>query len=341
MLSVIVPATDRPPTLARCLAALAASDEPHEVVVVTTPSDGGPAAARNAGLAATTGAIVVFVDADVEVHRDALRRLRTVLDADRDVDAVFGAYDERPAEASVVSRFRNLLHHHVHVSSPGPAETFWAGLGAVRREAFEAHGGFDARRFPRPSIEDIDLGMRLRADGRRIELVPGARGTHLKRWTLRSMLHADFSARGVPWVALLLERRGAAASLNIARRHQFAAAGAVTATLAVAARRPRLALTALAAMTAANARFYLLLARLGGPPLAFAGIGLHFLHHLTAAASVPAGVVLWSRAGRRRGTKAAGERLSNFVRTSSSAAHPPFTWYPRRRSAAARAIVHP
>jgi len=210
MLSVIVPATNRPPTLGRCLAALAASDEPHEVVVVTTPSDGGPAAARNAGVAASTGAIIVFVDADVEVHPDALRRLRTALDADRAVDAVFGAYDERPAEASLVSRFRNLLHHHVHVSSPGPAETFWAGLGAVRREAFEAHGGFDAHRFPRCSIEDIDLGMRMRAAGRGIELVADARGTHLKRWTLRSMLRTDFSARGVPWVALLLERGGAA-----------------------------------------------------------------------------------------------------------------------------------
>jgi len=182
----------------------------------------------------------------------------------------------------------------------------------VRREAFQAHGGFDAHRFPRCSIEDIDLGMRMRAAGRGIELVADARGTHLKRWTLRSMLRTDFSARGVPWVALQLERGGAASSLNLSRRHRLAAGAAVAATLAVAARRPRLALTALAAMTAANARFYVLLARLGGPPLALAGIGLHFLHHLTAVASVPAGVVLWSRAGRRRGTKAAGERLSNL-----------------------------
>jgi hypothetical protein len=49
-------------------------------------------------------------------------------------------------------------------------------------------------------------------------------------------------------------------------------------------------------MIAPNARFYALLARRGGPRLALAGVPLHLLHHLTAAASVPAGVLLWARA---------------------------------------------
>ncbi|MGH7896935.1 MAG: acetone carboxylase subunit gamma, partial [Candidatus Binatia bacterium] len=44
------------------------------------------------------------------------------------------------------SRFRNLLHRHVHQEGAGPATTFWAGLGAIRREAFERVGGFDALR---------------------------------------------------------------------------------------------------------------------------------------------------------------------------------------------------
>ena len=49
-LAVVVPATDSPPTLARCLAALAAADEPpDEVIVVDEPRFAGPAAARNLG----------------------------------------------------------------------------------------------------------------------------------------------------------------------------------------------------------------------------------------------------------------------------------------------------
>ncbi|HWI07207.1 MAG TPA: glycosyltransferase [Solirubrobacteraceae bacterium] len=299
MLTVVIPATDAPPTLPRCLAALARSEQAHEVEVVADPGLGGPAAARNAGVARTQGEIVVFIDADVEVHPDALCRLRAALDADPRLDAVFGAYDDRPASPAAISRFRNLLHHHVHTSSPGTASTFWAGIGAIRREAFEAVGGFDARRYPRPSIEDVELGMRLHAAGRRIALEPAARGTHLKRWTLASMLRTDFAARGAPWVALRLERGGAGArALNLSWRHRVAAGAAVMALAAAATGRGRLAAAAVAAMMVPNAGFYALLARLGGPRLALAGVPLHLVHHLTAVASVPAGVVLWARRGR-------------------------------------------
>lgn len=293
MLTVVVPASDGPSTLPRCLAALERSTEPAAVEVVDAPANSGPAAARNAGAARANGAIVVFVDSDIEVHPCALRRLREALERDPQLDAVFGAYDEHPEAPSIVSRFRNLLHHHIHVSSPGPATTFWAGLGAVRREAFESVGGFDEHRFPRPSVEDIDLGMRLSAAGRRIALEPAARGTHLKRWTLLSMLRTDFLARGVPWVGLQLDARHAGDALNLARRHRLAALIAVLATALGLARRPRLAAGALLAMAAPNAAFYLLLARCGGLRLAAAGIPLHLLHHLVAVASVPVGVAMW------------------------------------------------
>ncbi|CAA9527291.1 MAG: hypothetical protein AVDCRST_MAG67-3780 [uncultured Solirubrobacteraceae bacterium] len=295
MLSVVIPATDMPATLGRCLAALERSCEPHAVEVVMAARDSGPAAARNAGVARTDGDIVVFVDADVEVHPDALRRLREALERDAGLDAVFGAYDERPAATPVVSRFRNLLHHHVHVAAAGPATTFWAGLGAIRREAFDAVGGFDAGRYPCSSIEDIELGMRLRSAGRRIALDPHARCTHLKRWTLRSMLRTDLRARGAPWVALRLERGGdGATALNLAWRHRLAAVAAVLFAGGAVSGHGRVAAVALAAMLAPNARFYALLARLGGPRLALAGVPLHLVHHLTAVASLPAGLLLWA-----------------------------------------------
>lgn len=300
MLTVVIPATDHPATLGRCLAALARSTEPHAVEIVTAPAASGPAAARNAGVARTGGEIVVFVDADVEVHPDALRRLREAFERDPGLAAVFGGYDDRPAAPAVVSRFRNLLHHHTHASAGGPATTFWAGLGAIRREAFVAVGGFDAQRYPRPCIEDIELGMRLHAAGRRIVLDPAVRGTHLKRWTLWSMLRTDVAARGAPWVALRLERGGAGGgALNLAWGQRLAAGAALVGTAAALSGRGRLALAALAAMIAPNLRFYALLARLGGPHLALSGVPLHLVHHLTAVASLPAGVVLWARRSPR------------------------------------------
>lgn len=304
MLSVIVPATDSPATLPRCLRAIEASlPAGAELIVQTEPPRTGPASARNAAARRARGDVLVFVDSDVVVHPHALAAIASRFERDPGLAALFGSYDASPAAPGAVSRFRNLLHHHVHAASPGPAETFWAGLGAVRRDAFRGVGGFDAGRFPRAAIEDIELGARLRARGELIELDPSIRGTHLKRWTLRSMVATDFARRGVPWTRLQLERRRAARGLNLGPRQRLAAAAATGA--AVAAVRGRLAPAAAltAAMVAANAPLFALLARAGGPRLAVAGVPLQALHHLTAVASVPAGLAAHVAYGTVRGVR--------------------------------------
>ncbi len=303
-LAVIVPATDRPPTLARCLEALADSSEPpDELIVVTDPPGSGPAAARNAGAIQARSELVAFVDADVAVAPEALARLRALFAADPGLAAAFGAYDDAPAAPGVVSRFRNLLHHHVHAGAAGPAQTFWAGLGAVRRPAFVAAGGFDAERFALPSVEDIELGMRLRDSGAAIALDPGVRGTHLKRWSLGSMVSADLRRRGIPWMRLQLEAGAFSDTLNLGWRHRLSALAAVAAALAGIARRPAAALAAVGAMVALNLRFYALLGRRGGPALALAGVPLHLVHHLTAACAAIAGALAHAVAGEPRGRR--------------------------------------
>jgi Glycosyl transferase family group 2 len=231
------------------------------------------------------------VDADVELHPDALARIRARFAGDPELVALFGAYDDRPAAPGAVSRFRNLLHHHVHASSAGPAETFWAGLGAVRRDAFLHAGGFDCDRYPVPAIEDIELGTRLRAAGSRIELDPRVEGTHLKHWSLAGMVRTDLTRRGIPWMKLQLDTRSPSRALNLGWRHRLTAAASLALVTALLARRPREAVLAAGAMGALNARFYTLLARRGGPLLLAAGLPLHVIHGLTAAAAVPLGVV--------------------------------------------------
>lgn len=297
-LAVVIPATNRPATLDRCREALAAAGAGNgEVVVVDGPPGAGPAAARNRGAESRADAdLVVFVDSDVAVHEDALRRIRAAFEADPGLDAVFGSYDDAPAVDGVVSSFRNLLHHHVHHQGAGPATTFWAGLGAVRRDAFAEAGGFDAERYPLPSVEDIELGMRMSAAGARIRLDPRIQGTHMKAWTLRDMLRTDFARRGVPWVALLLRGGGRGTSaLNLGWSHRVSALSSVVVAGALLARRPVPAVAAAGVLVALNRPFYALLARRRGPAEAVAGVGLHVLHHLASVAAVPFGVLAHAR----------------------------------------------
>ena len=312
-LSAIVPATNRPPTLTRCVAAIRAADEPpEEVIVVENAPDPGPAGARNEGARRATGDVVVFVDADVVPHVDAFTRVRAAFAVDPDLTGVIGSYDDRPPAPGVVAGFRNLLHHHVHQEGAGEVPTFWAGLGALRKEAFEAAGGFDARRFPRASIEDVELGVRLARGGARIRLDPELQGTHLKAWTLGQMVRTDFAGRGVPWVDLLLAGATSTTMLNLGWRHRVSALVCVAGAGALAVRRPGLAAGALAALVALNAPFYALLLRRRGPLEATVGVGLHAVHHLTAVASVPAGALV-TMVRRRRRRLRADIRIGGFA----------------------------
>jgi len=315
-LSVIIPATDHPSTLGQVADAVRrASAAPEELIVVDQDPELGPAAARNFGARRARGDVLVFVDADVEVHSDAFVQIRRAFESDGELTAVFGSYDDDPERHGLVSDFRNLLHHHVHQEGAGEATTFWAGLGAVRREAFVAVWGFDERRFPHPSIEDIDLGMRLAANGGRIRLDPTIQGKHLKRWTFFGMVRTDLLRRGAPWVRLLLAEQSPSKELNLGWRHRASAAASVALVAAVLARRPRIAGATTVAFVWLNRRFYLVLVRKRGWRQAAAGIPLHAVHQLVAVAAVPAGVVLylWDRAS---GTS------SPFASKSSSGMRP-------------------
>ena len=302
VLAAVVPATDRPPTLDGCLAAIeAANNAPDELIVVDHPSHLHPAMARNSGAAGATADVLVFVDADVSVHPDAFERIAAAFAADPDLDALFGSYDDDPPAPDPVSGFRNLLHHHVHQQAAGEARTFWAGLGAIRRTTFERLGGFVEH-----PVEDIELGMRLHAAGGRIRLDPAVQGAHLKRWNLPAMVRTDLLVRGAPWVGLLLRHRSAAVGLNLGWRHRLSALAslALVAAAGVAATAELvalvLALGAVALLTTLNFSFYRLLARRRGLRQAALGLPLHIVHYLVSVAALVLGLAQFALAHRSR-----------------------------------------
>lgn len=240
---MVVPCHEAARDLDRCLGALRAHNGPGlEIVVVDDAStrddpaevaarhgarclrlerNAGPAVARNAGVEATDGSVVVFIDADVVVHEDTIALAVDTLDGDATLGACFGSYDAHPAAPGFWSQFRNLYHRWVHQRGDAEASTFWTGCGAVRRVAFEAAGGFSAA-LSRMGMEDIDLGYRLRDTGWRIRLVREMKCIHLKHWRFASMVRTDIFGRGVPWMLLLLARGGAEADLNIDPRARLA-----------------------------------------------------------------------------------------------------------------------
>jgi hypothetical protein len=316
--SAIVPATNDPASLDRCLAAIGGAESPpEEVIVVGPPLMPTAAHARNRGAEEANGQILVFVDSDVEVHSDVFRRFRSAFESDPSLAAVFGSYDDSPDGDGTVSAFRNLLHHHVHQTSGGLVKTFWTGLGAVRRDAFVAAKGFNT---DLEWLEDIDFGARVAREGGRIELDPEIQGKHLKTMTLRQMVRTDFAHRAIPWTRLLLAGRAPTDQLNLGWRHRASAVACIAAVGALLMRRPLPALAAVGSFVALNRPFYSLLLRRRGASQAAVGVGLHAVHHVTAVAAVPVGVCAHMWATRDGGPN---PRRQGGLDTSADGSGPP------------------
>jgi cellulose synthase/poly-beta-1,6-N-acetylglucosamine synthase-like glycosyltransferase len=333
-LSVVIPARNASQTLPVSLAALLRSDlarEEWEVIVVDDASTDdtaavarqfadvvvelptrrplGPAYARNRGCDVARGEIIVFVDADVCVHPDTLRRFAELFRADPTVGAAFGSYDANPPAPGLVSQYRNLLHHHVHQRSGGEAETFWAGCGAVRRSVFIDADLFDEWHYPRPQIEDIELGARIRALGHRIVLRPDIQATHLKRWTLGAVIRTDLFDRGVPWTRLLVQQGTTlrATTLNLRRieRVKTALAGLAIASAALAwptrdARWLVASASLLLVIILGSADLYRRFVRVRGWRFALATVPLQLLYYVINGVSVCMGWVVHHTLGEPR-----------------------------------------
>ncbi len=129
--SVVIPVYNGSKYLSKCLDAISASTyKTYEIIVVDDSStdnsaeiarkkgatvfqisqQSGPAAARNYAAKKARGDILFFVDADVLVQKGTIARMVTDFNENPDIVAVFGSYDDKPAEGNFLSQYKNLSH---------------------------------------------------------------------------------------------------------------------------------------------------------------------------------------------------------------------------------------
>ena len=224
----------------------------------------------------------MFVDSDVVIQPDTLQRISKFMSENPGYSAVFGSYDAMPGDPGFVSQYRNLLHHFTHQQGKSEAETFWTGLGAVRRSAFRSVGGF---RSGCRAIADIALGLDLSDAGFRIRLDRDLLCKHLKPWTLRSMVMTDVFLRAVPWSEIILRRGQFTNDLNTSVIHRlgvvFANAALACAVLAIVVPAfAGLAALAFSAMLLANAQVLTQFLKRRGLLFTLGVVPLQFLHQL-------------------------------------------------------------
>jgi glycosyltransferase involved in cell wall biosynthesis len=183
-ISVIVPAFNEEAVLGRTLDAIKDAvrglDLPHEVIVVDDASTDRTAAiaaergcrvvpvrlrqisaVRNAGARASSGDVLIFVDADTVVNGDTMRAALEEIRRGAVGGGARVVFDRIPLRYALGTRLFTFCY-------------FGLGIAAgcfvfARREAFEAVGGFDETLF---ASEEVRFSLRLRKLGRFVILRP-------------------------------------------------------------------------------------------------------------------------------------------------------------------------
>ncbi|MGE0813768.1 MAG: glycosyltransferase family 2 protein [Vicinamibacterales bacterium] len=191
-IAFVIPVRDDAERLRTCLRSLreVATATPHDVLVldhgsvdasaavaraagarVMTRRGGNVAALRNLGAASTSAPLIAFIDADNEV---AAGWLGSALGAFKAPSVgIAGAPYFAPPQGTWVQRTYDALRRHP--STDGPTEWLGAGNMVIRRQAFDAAGGFDERL---ETCEDVDLCVRVARAGWDVRAVPGMKSVH-------------------------------------------------------------------------------------------------------------------------------------------------------------------
>jgi GT2 family glycosyltransferase len=173
--------------------------EPEVLVAAELPTSYH---ARNAGARAGSADWLLFLDADVEPPPDLLDRMFAPLPGDS-VGVLAGAMIDEAADvgAPAALRYQALKRGMSQDVTLGHGRWAFAQTAncAVRREAFEAVGGFRDRVR---SGGDADLCYRVLAHGWTLEERPDAAVVHRSRPTVPRMLAQKFRhGSGAAWLA--------------------------------------------------------------------------------------------------------------------------------------------
>jgi len=266
--TVVIPVRDRHAELARCLAGLAdtlrvivvddGSADPAAIQsaaaaagasVVRRPVNGGPAAARNTGLAAARTPLVAFLDSDCVPGAGSANWLDALLP--HFADPAVGAVAPRivPAEAghTWLARYEGAsstldMGRRPSIVRPGSRVPYVPGAALIVRKRAAGIGFAEDMRVG----EDVDFVWRLAASGWRVRYEPAATMGHQHRVRLREWLsrRKDY---GTSAAALELRHPGAVRPL-------YASAWTAAAWLAAASGHPEAAAVVTGTSTALLAR---------------------------------------------------------------------------------------
>jgi len=164
----------------------------------------GPASARNTGAKSTNGDILIFIDSDVLIYPDTLKKVVT-------------AFNNNPSYAAIIpipgieNKFQDIYSTHfvfrIHFNYntlPDFIKHTYGSFTAIKRETFNKVGGYNEKLLT-AGIEDSELGLDIYKTDGKIYIDKLNSIIHNKKINFIGILINDFN-RTVDRILYLLRR---------------------------------------------------------------------------------------------------------------------------------------
>lgn len=210
-ISIVIPTYNNSATIRECLEAIRDSEAAAEVIIVDDCSSDntleicreftskiieneknhGQSYSRNLGARQALAAIVVFLDSDIIIRKDTIKKIMDAFNKDPTIDVLQGRFSEDSYYRDLFSQYKNLnLAFREIVRDDGDSAFINTSLTAVKKEVLQKYS-FDEQVI---RAEDSLLGWQLYKDGYRIVLDKSITGVHKKKFNIFSFTKYQFKS---------------------------------------------------------------------------------------------------------------------------------------------------
>ncbi len=170
--------------------------------VIVMEQNGGPAKARNRGVAEAKGDIILFFDSDVLVLDGTVQEVKDYFENDHAANCVIGICATEPLNKGFVPKYMAMFEYiHLLDAVGNNLSVFAPRCGAITKALFEKAGGYDES-YKGADVEDFELARRINKIDR-IELNPKMLVRHQFVNNVEEAVKNYFK-RAVMWIHLFM-----------------------------------------------------------------------------------------------------------------------------------------
>ncbi|MBI4847425.1 MAG: glycosyltransferase family 2 protein [Nitrospirae bacterium] len=172
--------------------------------VIELGKNGGPAKARNIGVAEAKGDIIFFLDSDVIVLDGAIKEVKDYFDKNPTEKCIIGVCATEPLNKGFVPRYMAMFEYIHLIGTPeNKVSVFAPRCGAIKKDFFQKIGGYNES-YKGADVEDFELARRInRTDP--IILVRNVMVKHQFAGFRQAV--RNYFKRAVMWVHLFFKER--------------------------------------------------------------------------------------------------------------------------------------